>query len=204
MHRTLCAIALLCATAAHALEARDIDADGTVDAYYDRSHDLTWQARPQSFNWFVHYHAGAVAVAGLSGWQLPTVAQLDSLVLDTLGNTAESFENGTANAGPFGRWFCAETWAADLDGFRDEAGLVVESARVGGGSILASLYDYRPAWLMREGDVTPATPAEVAVSPAPEPSTWALMALGMLLVSASGLRRQRRLPHARQQCGQAL
>ena len=87
MHRTLCAIALLCAASAHAtLEQRDLDADGSVDAYYDSAAGLTWQAQPQSFNWFVHHYAGQLEVAGVTGWQLPTTEQLDSLVFDALGN----------------------------------------------------------------------------------------------------------------------
>jgi hypothetical protein len=185
MKRLLCALAMLVATAVHAtLEQRDLDANGTVDAYFDSSTSLTWQAEPQSFNWFVRMYAGQIEVAGVTGWQLPTVAQLDSLVFDALGNTAASFEAGTANAGPFGRWFCYQTWAADLGGtFADEAGLFVQAARAGGGTVLSYLYDYRPAWLVIEGDVG-------SVSPAPEPTTWALMGVGLAVLAAVRARSQ--------------
>lgn len=184
MHRTLCAIALTCASAAHALEARDYDADGTVDAYFDRAAGLTWQARPQYESGFVDVYVDQIKVGGVQGWKLPSVDELGSLVYGALGNTPQSFEEGTVNTGPFGRWFCWETWI-------DERVWTDYAATAGADGRLGSVYVFEqlPAWLMQRGDPGASLGT---VSPAPEPGTWALMGVGLaLLVAARSTAMQR-------------
>lgn len=177
MFRPLCAAALLCATAAHALEARDFNADGTVDAFYDAAAGLTWDANPRPLMDFLGNDD--FEVAGVRGWQLPTAEQLDSLVFGALGNTAESFQSlATLKTGPF----------ADYYGFVVQEGAYAPFVPLGvpaeDGWLPVYLYDYNPAWLVIEGDV-----AIGAVSPAPEPSTWATLALGLAAVCARRYRR---------------
>ncbi len=59
------------------LQARDINNDNIVDAWYDTSSDITWLANwnangqmtwSQAMNW-----AALLDVYGVSGWRLPTV-----------------------------------------------------------------------------------------------------------------------------------
>lgn len=61
-----------------ALQARHLDGDGVVDAWYDRDRNVTWLARANPFgdaDW-AQALAGvqALQVAGVGGWRLPTIA----------------------------------------------------------------------------------------------------------------------------------
>lgn len=92
----LCAalLAAFAALPAHAaLQARDLDANGATDAWYDSAHDLTWladanAAAGSNFDNGSHggdgrmtlpaanYWAGSLVVGQVSGWRLPTLVDL--------------------------------------------------------------------------------------------------------------------------------
>ncbi|GAB4125283.1 MAG: hypothetical protein Fur0014_22900 [Rubrivivax sp.] len=97
MKTLLAALCLACAgaCAAQTLQPRDIDGDGTVDAWYDPGRDLSWLAdanaaagspfdngshggdgrmtRNAALSW-----AAWLDVAGVTGWRLPSVVDLGS------------------------------------------------------------------------------------------------------------------------------
>lgn len=59
------------------LQARDLDRDGVVDAYYDTTLNISWLASanvagPLDFNSAVAWATG-LDVAGVTGWHLPTI-----------------------------------------------------------------------------------------------------------------------------------
>lgn len=59
------------------LQARDIDNDGTVDAYYDTTLSISWLANANVIGQ-ADFHTAAtwangLDVAGVSGWHLPTI-----------------------------------------------------------------------------------------------------------------------------------
>lgn len=199
MQRTLCALALLCAgTAQAALEARDFNTDGTVDAYYDTAADLTWADNPRPLQDYLR-SGDSFEVASVAGWQLPTAAQLDSLVFGALGNTDESFQSvATLKTGPFVAYYGFVVQEGAYEPFAQIAQKAWNVHEEGWMPI--RLYTYSPAWLVQQGDVG----GVGAVSPAPEPSTWALMVLGFaaLLWRRSSMQRStaltsRSLPAAR-------
>ena len=64
------------------LEARDINGDGTVDAYYDIALDLTWLA-DWNVNGRQHWNtnltwATGLDVYGVTGWRLPSIIDTGS------------------------------------------------------------------------------------------------------------------------------
>lgn len=76
------------------LQARDLDGNGTVDAYYDTALNISWLADANvigqvDFNGASTW-ANGLNVAGVTGWQLPTI-KIDSCGTDGLGAT---FWNG--------------------------------------------------------------------------------------------------------------
>lgn len=100
------------------LHARDINGDGTIDAYYDSALNLTWLADPKAgagSNFDDGYsptdgrmtYAGAsnwlasLNVHGVTGWHF--APQISSLYHTTLGNSSipGSFNVGWYNTGPF-------------------------------------------------------------------------------------------------------
>lgn len=79
--------------AAAALQARDFDHDGRIDAYYDTTHQLTWLADANAAAGTVwdngssgidgrmtlnaaNAWAASLSVAGITGWRLPTLVDL--------------------------------------------------------------------------------------------------------------------------------
>ncbi|MBE2241330.1 MAG: DUF1566 domain-containing protein [Burkholderiaceae bacterium] len=72
---------LIAGTAQAALQDRDLDGNGEVDAFYDTDFDITW-LRNASVNGYMDWY-GAVAwadgfsFAGYDDWRLPTTLQLD-------------------------------------------------------------------------------------------------------------------------------
>lgn len=76
------------------LQARDLDNDGTVDAYYDTALDISWLADADVIGQVDFAAASAWAngldVAGVTGWHLPTI-HIDSCGAGGLGAT---FWNG--------------------------------------------------------------------------------------------------------------
>jgi PEP-CTERM motif len=76
------------------LQARDLDGDGSVDAYYDTTLDISWLADADvigrvDFDSAAAW-AGGLNVAGVDGWHLPTI-HIDSCGTDGYGDT---FWNG--------------------------------------------------------------------------------------------------------------
>jgi hypothetical protein len=59
------------------LQARDLDADGTVDAYYDTVLDISWLADADPLGRVdfdtANTWATTLTVAGIGGWHLPTI-----------------------------------------------------------------------------------------------------------------------------------
>lgn len=86
------------------LQARDLDGNGTTDAFYDTVLDITWlgSGSEGTFDW-----AGAKAWAaqdrfGLSGWRLPTIVDTGSPLCDysTAGGTDCGFNVQTKSGDP--------------------------------------------------------------------------------------------------------
>ena len=76
------------------LQARDLNSDGTVDAYYDTTLNISWLANANvigqsDFN-TARTWANGLDVAGVTGWHLPTL-NIDSCGTNGLGAT---FWNG--------------------------------------------------------------------------------------------------------------
>ncbi len=76
------------------LQARDLDSDGTVDAYFDTTLNISWLANANvagalDFN-AARSWANGLDVAGVTGWHLPTI-NINSCGADGLG---ASFWNG--------------------------------------------------------------------------------------------------------------
>lgn len=76
------------------LQARDLDNDGAVDAYYDTTLNISWLANANvigqvDFNSAATW-ANGLNVAGVSGWHLPTIS------IDSCGTTGSGpvFWNG--------------------------------------------------------------------------------------------------------------
>ncbi len=76
------------------LQARDIDGDGTTDAYYDTTLNISWLANADVIGQVDFNAASAWAngldVAGVTGWHLPTI-NIDTCGADGFGAT---FWNG--------------------------------------------------------------------------------------------------------------
>lgn len=194
MRRSLCALALLAATAAHAVQQRDLDADGLADAVYDESTGLSWMADASALQGSWVY---ATELAPKDGWFLPCVAEMRTLLHGSLGLPEGGFYGGEAE--PFRGLVGGVYWTSD--GFQDPEWGYTWSAYSMHEDSAGALFlgDTAKVWLARIGDVGEEA---LLVSPAPEPTTWALMAIGLALIS--GLRRQHLLPRARQQSCQAL
>lgn len=76
------------------LQARDINADGTVDAYYDTALNITWLANANSgyLTWDDAQAAvGGLNVYGVSGWRLPDAKPVNG----TGFNTSFSYDGST-------------------------------------------------------------------------------------------------------------
>jgi PEP-CTERM motif len=76
------------------LQARDLDGNGSVDAYYDTTLNISWLANANvigqvDFNAATSWATG-LDVAGVTGWRLPTI-NINSCGTDGLGAT---FWNG--------------------------------------------------------------------------------------------------------------
>ncbi len=184
------------------LFARDIDGDGVVDAYYDAVNNNTWLAdakaiKGTSFDDGFNTSDGKVTydsakswlaglnVYGVTGWRFPG-ADLVPLYGTTLGNSSipGSPTTGWTNTGPFlnvpdfgvSGWF----WRGDTP-FQDNPspapGEPLKSRILAADGLGAPIYvvavtaSYN-AWAVKSGDV----PVAGVV---PEPTTWALMLLGV-------------------------
>lgn len=178
MHRTACALtALLVATAAHAVQQRDLDGDGVADAVYDEATGLSWQADAGAMmgSW---YHALEEAQRG--GWFLPCVADMRTLLHDSLGLPAGGWYGEEPS--PFRNLNGGFYWTAD--GFVDDSWYAWSGYTMATDQVVPlDIGDTALVWLAYSGDVA-------AVAPAPEPTTWALMAVGLAALLAVRARSQ--------------
>ena len=192
------------------LFARDINRDGVVDAYYDAANNNTWLADAKAIkgtsfddgfdandgkatysnakNWLA-----GLNVFGVTGWRFAG-ADLLPMYSVTLGNSSipGSPTTGWTNTGLFlnvpdftnSGWY----WRGDTP-FQDDPlappGTPLSSRILAADSLGAPIYTVAVtsqygAWAVKTGDVP--------VAAIPEPTTWALMLLGVAaLVGRRGL-----------------
>lgn len=176
------------------LLARDINGDGTTDAYFDTALNLTWLADAwplggNTVSWAVASDwAATLNVYGVSGWRLPATvdapssagfpppagsSELAHMYLVTLGNGSL----GLTNTGPFSNLQSYVYWSGtehepgrqQVWTFSTSLGLQTLSPKNVG------LY----AWAVHSGDV----------SAVPEPTTTALVLVGLIPLLAAKRRR---------------
>lgn len=184
---TLLAAALVAAFSAHAqqLQPRDLDGDGTTDAYFDTAQAVTFLADANTF---------AASLFGVDGWRLPIVS------------TFACTDADGASVQPAASVWCAPT-ESELSRLSTFApfenlqpiywlGTDVPAGPFNGGN--ATFYSLTaghgttnerngPAvrWAVHDGDVG-GNVASIAV--VPEPETWAMFALGILALLAHKLK----------------
>ncbi len=196
------------------LQPRDIDGNGSVDAWYDTALDLTWHADPNAaagtafddglnpvdgqLSW-----AGALTwtaglqVASLGGWRLPafmsgsmTESEISHLYYVTLGNYGSG--NPATPTGP-GTWGFTNTgpFAELLDDWvwLADAAPAMNTAWVWAGDPISAYHTAEP---VTDGYLAWAVRSgDVAVTRAiPEPSAWALMLVGLGGLAAWSRRRR--------------
>jgi hypothetical protein len=176
------------------LRSRDINGDGTVDAWYDSVENLTWlNAAPVLTYEDGQAYLGSLDVYGISGWTWGS--GISTLYFQRLGN--EPFPGGAlgagwTNTGPFGSFVenggigTGSGWYwLGLGRNPDPFGPSGYTARVfaadGTGVNLceqptSSRYG---VWAVRPGDVP-----NILAAPIPEPETWALSLVGLVLLCA--------------------
>jgi hypothetical protein len=193
--RALLASLLLVTCSAHAaLEARDIDLDGVVDAYFDSDQNLSFAADanlaeslvPHSLHGLMPLQdalsfAAGVNIAGLSGWRLPRLTE--TLCDGTICMPVSSELSLLPELSAFRNVQMTEPHA--LDSIlpnnalpfpywipRNNKHSSTKDAAIG----------FFAVWVVHDGDV----------SAIPEPSTWALMLFGVgALIAARQLNPRR-------------
>lgn len=208
----LCALAPLGAAAQ--FEARDLNGDGSVDAYYSPTQGISWaadanlyatQGLPTNYAWYsVPGHqvalppgelrwtnavnfVGDLTIAGVDGWRLPQ-RLLPTEITHPSGCPAALCNFGL-NAYPSELSFMATLLQESNPFLNVQSGLYVtntagtrfQEAR----SVLnpnngvvsdENMTMSGHAWAVFDGDVG----VHASVSPVPEPSTYALLSLGVL------------------------
>ncbi|WP_082579840.1 PEP-CTERM sorting domain-containing protein [Pelomonas sp. Root1444] len=190
-----------------ALQPRDLDDDGVVDAFYDAAFDITWlrEVGTQSFrNW-----AAATAWAeqdrfGISGWRLPSTVQPDATCSWTYnqGFGPESYGWGCRGSELGHLWSdvlgnTPEYVPSPSGGLIFNAGYGLRNAADFQGLVVGNYWTSTP-WVQRPDshwrfntgngfqDVTSGVVPQFAMavrqgdvaSVVPEPSTWILISLG--------------------------
>jgi PEP-CTERM motif len=179
------------------LSSRDINGDGTVDAWYDSVRNVTWLAdaraiRGTSFDDGANTTDGRVTYAsaaswlagldvyGVTGWRFAG-ADLIALYGTTLGNSSipMSPTTGWTNTGPFlnvpdfgvSGWYWRGDTPADLDGTGPLDTRILAADGLGAPFYIVAVDAHYGAWAVVSGDVP--------VAAIPEPQTWALMLAGL-------------------------
>lgn len=193
------------------LQARDINGDGTVDAYYDTALDLTWLADANAaaggsfddglsptdgeLTWAnAKDWAAALDVHGVTGWRLPQMqsgigSELSHMYCVTLANfgpcnPATPTGPGTwgfTNTGPFINLFSSWYWTETLEDPGPPARAWIWAAD--------PISAYHTAEVVT-GDYLAWAVREGDVPAIPEPSTWLLMGLGLAATAAMARRRR--------------
>jgi hypothetical protein len=195
------------------LQARDINADGVVDAYYDTTQNVTWLVdakalRGTAFDDGVNPNDGKATYAsakswlagldvyGVTGWRFPG-SDLLPMYTTTLGNSTipNSPTTGWTNTGPFSGvpdfgisgWIWRGDTPMDDDGnpVTPEMTRILAADQLGAPFYIVATTSHYGAWAVKSGDV-PVTPA------IPEPSSWALLLGGLSAVGLGRAWRQRR------------
>jgi hypothetical protein len=210
---------------AQSLEGRDINGDGTFDAYYDSAQNISWLAdanyfatqgnpiqnypgssspstlEPGQMSWITSVGwVGNLSVFGVEGWRLPQR-------FVPAGGPSPGICSATA-CSPWQIWPSELTFLAGVlagtpgsfDNMQD--GLYMTSFYSGSGGIVMQPTHLLSGWStltdesalvygyvlpVRDGDIGQAG----AVTPVPEPSTYALMLAGLLGLGVHARRRQR-------------
>jgi hypothetical protein len=180
-------------TWATALLPRDINGDGTADAWYDTSTNLTWLASAQELTYAEGAsYIPALDVYGVTGWAWSNQLQISTMYHVDLGNVdVPPGLAGWKNTGPFvglenGGVGTASGW------FWTGAPLVpvgppgIFTSRVFAADGLG-VFDYDElstshfnVWAVRAGDVP--------VAAVPEPDAWALMIAGLAVIVSAARR----------------
>jgi hypothetical protein len=176
------------------LSPRDIDGDGTVDAWHDSSTNLTWLASPEELTYAesVSYIAG-LNVFGVTGWAWSNQLQLSTMYHVDLGNVdVPPGSAGWKNTGPFiglenggvgtaSGWFWTGAPLVPAGPPGSFTSKVFAADKLG-----LFIYDepstsHYNVWAVRAGDVP--------VAAVPESETWALMVAGLALLVSTTRRR---------------
>lgn len=220
---SVAAAAALCAPAQAQFAARDLNADGVADAYYDAAHDISWLAdanyivtsqypgvgEPKPFEDYLQGLVTGVSaqtwvdglnVHGVTGWRLPQVFQpaptecepytprycggwvvFDSELSDlyaTLGGTSGPFSNLQS-----GYYLSAIYPEYGVPGNHEFMQLVHMGTGARG---VTDEVDWVAAyaWAVHDGDVG------AAVSPVPEPGSYALFGAGLAVLAFVARRRR--------------
>jgi hypothetical protein len=196
--RAICAALLLACSSAHALQARDIDRDGVTDAYFDPLHNQTWlaQASPVAGAASLYWQAYAeVASTYDAAWRLPLL--LDTSVPATSCSAdwaTPQVQCSRPGASEVSRLVAAWGDALPVVSWAGNSGSAdFGFAEVALGAILSGSQDvfwgdtyaaYAPFWFLADGDVgNPVAAARFAAQAIPEPQTYAMLALGLLVIA---------------------
>jgi hypothetical protein len=181
------------------LFARDIDGNGTIDAWYDITRNVTWLADARAIagssfddgaintDGRVTYASAAswlaaLDVHGVTGWRFPG-SDLITMYGTTLGNSSipNSPITGWVNTGPFANvpdfgvsgWYWRGDTPADLDGdpLTPLQTSILAADQLGAPIYIVAVTAGYGAWAVHNGDVP--------VTAVPEPRTWALMLAGL-------------------------
>jgi hypothetical protein len=194
------------------LQARDLDNDGVVDAYYDTALNISWLAHGNAYqdasedthagrmDWAgANAWAAALDVAGVTGWRLPELlsvhgegflpdpnsSELAHMFYVTLGNQGAANDQaspGLSNTAYFEGLYANPYWLANAQEDSWAWGFSLWFGYQGG---YPDSYGQR-AWAVHDGDVGSLT---AVTAPVPEPETYALMLAGL---GAVGIVRRRR------------
>lgn len=194
MISALVAALLISAPTHAALQDRDIDKNGQIDAFYDTTLNITW-LRNANMNGEMTWHEASTWAAnlefgGFSDWRLPEVSQscdgyncqsseMGHLWYVDLGNVPDSFKPGSfINMVQYGYWTGSTVQGKDWWG----NDLVWQFLTNGGYQRTYYAFVGQHAIAVRDGDVLQAVP---------EPETYAVFLAGLGLIG--GVARRHKL-----------